>query len=82
MMWGCYAGYVIAGTAGAVERSSRLALGLTATYAGICRWWVAVEERALQRRFGAEYQAFKATTPRWLGVLGLTKPSGVPAVLA
>ena len=62
-----YVGFVIAGTAGAVARRSRLAGGLTAAYAAICRWWVAVEEQALERRFGAEYRHFKATTPRWLG---------------
>lgn len=61
-----YLGFVLAGAAGAVARRSPLALALTAAYAGICRWWIPVEERALQREFGEAYDAYRARTGRWL----------------
>lgn len=62
-----YAGFVIAGVGGAVARRSAFAAALAAGYAGICTWWVSVKEQNLERRFGVEYVAFRAGTPRWLG---------------
>lgn len=62
-----YVGYVIAGAAGALASRSPLALALTGAYAAVCRWWVPVEERALERQFGEAYLDFASATPRWLG---------------
>lgn len=69
-----YVGLVVAATAGALARRSPLALALAGVYAAVCRWWVAVEERALERRFGDEYRRFQSATPRWLG-LPFPRPS-------
>ena len=65
-----YVGCVIAAAAGAAARRSLPALGIASAYAVICRWWVGVEERALEQHFGGDYHKFKATTPRWLGLPG------------
>lgn len=63
-----YVGFVIAGLAGAVARRSAFAAALTAGYAAVCAWWVRIEERNLEREFGADYAAFRAATPRWIGL--------------
>jgi protein-S-isoprenylcysteine O-methyltransferase Ste14 len=31
-------------------------------------YWVGVEERALEQRFGDAYRSYRCSTPRWLGV--------------
>lgn len=39
-------------------------------FAVACRVQVAIEERHLMDSFGASYQAFRETVPRWIGVRG------------
>lgn len=52
----------------AVARRSWLALLPAALYAIIIdRIQIPVEEAALERRFGVEYDHYRAATPRWLG---------------
>jgi len=51
-----------------------LFLAMPSVFTLICLavgWWAvvaqtAVEEKALQQRFGGDYEAYRATTPRWL----------------
>lgn len=63
-----YIGTAVAAMAGAVARRSSIAAGLAGAYAAVCRWWVPVEERTLEHRFGDDYRRFRAATPRWLGL--------------
>ncbi len=62
-----YLGFVLllAGTA--------IALGATTPFAAVAlfalvtdRWYIAFEEQALERRFGAEYAAYRQRTRRWV----------------
>ena len=43
------------------------AAAVTAAYAGVCRWWVPIEERSLAARHGADYKAYCDRVPRWFG---------------
>lgn len=43
------------------------ALVLAVGAAGVFAYWVRVEERTLERRFGDAYRSYRARTPRWLG---------------
>lgn len=61
-----YTGTILATSAGALVTGSPTALALAAAFAGICLWWVPVEELALARRHGAAYAHYAAATPRWL----------------
>jgi protein-S-isoprenylcysteine O-methyltransferase Ste14 len=54
-------GVAIAGRSGA-------ALGLAFGAAGVFAYWVGVEGRTLERRFGDAYRTYGARTPRWIGV--------------
>lgn len=62
-----YAGFVAAGLGGALARRSPTAAALAAAYGAVCAWWIPVEERALAREFGDDYERFRRSTPRWFG---------------
>lgn len=53
-------GVALAGRSGA-------ALVLAFGAAGVFAYWVGVEERALERRYGDAYRNYRARTPRWVG---------------
>ena len=54
--------------ANAVRRGSWVALLPVATFVLVIdRVQVAAEESALLANFGADYEAYRATVPRWLG---------------
>ncbi|MDO5512549.1 isoprenylcysteine carboxylmethyltransferase family protein [Corynebacterium sp.] len=58
-------------TAHAVARGSGWGLIPVAGFVtALNRWQIAAEEKALERRFGAEYAAYAARVPRWLGLVG------------
>ena len=63
-----YAGIVLIAAAAASAARSGRAAALTATLAAAYRWWVPVEERALEREFGEAYREYMRSTPRWLGM--------------
>ena len=48
-------------------RDWRALLPLAAFVAFIDRFQVAAEERALAAKFGADYDAYRASVPRWIG---------------
>ena len=48
-------------------------LPIAAFVAVIDRFQVAAEERALAERFGADYETYRASVPRWLGSRSLRK---------
>ena len=60
-----YVGTVLAGAAVAVATRSTEAAAVTAAYAGVCRWWIPIEERSLAARHGAGYDAYCARVSRW-----------------
>ena len=62
-----YTGIVLLAAAAAAAARSGRAAALTAVLATAYRWWVPVEERALQREFGERYREYMRSTPRWLG---------------
>jgi protein-S-isoprenylcysteine O-methyltransferase Ste14 len=64
-----YAGSVAAGLGAVLARRSPTAAALAAAYGAVCAWWIPVEERALAREFGQEYETFRRSTARWLGRL-------------
>lgn len=54
--------------ANALRRGSWLALLPVAAFALVIdRWQIPPEESALLANFGAEYEAYRGRTPRWLG---------------
>lgn len=62
-----YLGMVMALVANAVRRGSRVALlPAAALTLVIDRWQIQPEERALRKLFGAEYEAYRRRTRRWL----------------
>jgi protein-S-isoprenylcysteine O-methyltransferase Ste14 len=63
-----YAGFILAGAGGALVRGSAPAATLVAAYAGICAWWVRVEEPTLRRTFGHMYDEYQQCTSRWTGL--------------
>lgn len=63
-----YTGLILLLLGLAVARRSPGAALLAAGAAGAYRWWVPVEERHLEAEFGQQYSAYRAHTPRWLGL--------------
>ena len=54
--------------ANAIRRGSWVALLPAAAFAAVIdRWQIAAEETALLAKFGADYEAYCARVPRWLG---------------
>jgi protein-S-isoprenylcysteine O-methyltransferase Ste14 len=52
----------------AVWRGSWVALLPVAGFVAVIdRWQIAAEETALAEKFGREYDAYRSSTPRWLG---------------
>lgn len=70
-----YLGLVLAGFGTALVSGTVAALILGAVFALIVRfWYVAHEERTMHRRFGARYEAYCRSVPRWLGFTFLYLP--------
>ncbi len=62
-----YLGMVLVALGAAVLWASPAALALAIGFFVVCdRWYVAFEERKMLQRFGAAYEAYRATTRRWL----------------
>ena len=52
----------------AIRRGSWVALVPAGGFAAVInRWQIAPEESALLANFGADYEAYRARVPRWLG---------------
>ncbi len=63
-----YLGLVLAGFGTALASATLAALILSAAFALTVRYWyVAYEERAMRRAFGARYEAYCRVVGRWLG---------------
>ena len=59
----------------AVWRASWIALVPVAGFVVLIdRWQIEAEEAALAEKFGSEYDAYRASTPRWLGKKSSTRP--------
>ena len=59
--------------ANAVRRASWRALLPAAVFTIVIdRWQIAAEEPALLANFGADYEAYRASVPRWLDQRSLT----------
>ena len=72
-----YLGLVVAGFGAALISATLAALVLCAAFALIVRYWyVAYEESAMFRRFGAPYQAYCRRVGRWIGRRGGEIDSG------
>ncbi len=64
--------------ANAVRLGSWLALLPVATFTLVIdRVQIAAEESALLVNFGADYEAYRATVPRWLGRRSVTRRTGL-----
>ncbi|MCY4500767.1 MAG: isoprenylcysteine carboxylmethyltransferase family protein [Alphaproteobacteria bacterium] len=75
-----YLGLVLAGFGAALASATAAALILAAVFALIVRYWdIAYEEEVMQRRFGAEYDAYCARVRRWSGRRGHLQPAPRPA---
>lgn len=73
-----YAGLAGLLVANAVRLGSwRALLPVAAFTLVIDRLQIAAEESALLVNFGADYEAYRATVPRWLGRTSLTPPTGL-----
>ena len=63
-----YLGLIVAGFGAALVSATLAALGLSAAFALIVRYWyIAFEENAMLRRFGEPYQTYCRRVRRWLG---------------
>jgi protein-S-isoprenylcysteine O-methyltransferase Ste14 len=63
--------------ANAIRRGSWVALVPVAGFVALIdRQQIEAEESALLEKFGADYQAYRAATPRWLGRRSLGLPQG------
>ena len=63
-----YLGLVLAGFGAALVSATLAALVLSAAFVLFVRYWyIAYEERAMRRQFGARYEAYCRTVGRWLG---------------
>lgn len=66
-----YLGLVIAAAGAALVAATLSALILSALFAAIVRfWYVAHEERAMRRKFGAGYDDHCRQVGRWIGRRG------------
>ena len=74
-----YAGFLLLAAAGAVVTRSWPAAAVTAGLATTYRYWIGVEEAALERRFGAEYLRYKSSAARWIGPAAACPVSPSPA---
>ncbi len=75
-----YLGLVLAGFGAALASATAAALILAAVFALIVRYWyIAYEEEVMQRRFGAEYDAYCARVRRWSGRRSQHQPAPRPA---
>lgn len=73
-----YAGLAGLLVANAVRLGSwRALLPVAAFTLVIDRLQIAAEESALLVNFGADYEAYRAAVPRWLGRTSLTPPTGL-----
>ena len=63
-----YLGLVLAGFGAALVSATLAALVLGAAFALVVRYWyIAYEERAMRRAFGARYESYCRSAGRWLG---------------
>lgn len=63
-----YLGLVLAGFGAALVSATLAAVVLNAAFALIVRYWyIAYEERAMRRTFGARYEAYCRRVGRWIG---------------
>ncbi len=62
-----YLGFVLALSGVAIVLGSLTPLAALLAYAALAQWWyIPFEERAMLRKFGAEYQSYCAEVRRWL----------------
>lgn len=63
-----YLGLVIAGFGAAAVSATLASLILSGAFAVVVRYWyIAYEERAMGRKFGARYDDYRRQVGRWLG---------------
>ena len=75
-----YLGLVLAGFGAALVSATATALLLAAAFACIVRYWyIAYEEAAMRRQFGADYDAYCSRVRRWIGRHGRPTPAPAPA---
>ena len=71
-----YLGLVLAGVGAALVSATLTALGLSAVFAVVVRfWYIAYEENAMRRQFGEAYDAYCRSVGRWFGRRGEPEPA-------